>query len=83
MVSEDLLNELAIVYYTSYDFPRNGNYTDEDFLLISQKKEDWKALSIDEKNIIKEKARSWAEAYKQRFPEQFEIISNNWRKIDW
>lgn len=83
MVSEELVNELAIVYYISKDFPSNGNYTNQDFEVLHQKKQQWKVLPEEERNLIRSETMLWIEAYKEKFPEQFAIVENTWKKINW
>jgi hypothetical protein len=83
MVNEDFVNEIAFIYYITHDFPRYGNYKNEDFEEIERKKEEWKLLSEEQKAEIRENALSWIQAYQQRFPDQYTIVSSNWKKIDW
>lgn len=43
----------------------------------------WKAFSDTEKQEWRDKAATWLEDYKNKFPHHYEKLAASWKKIDW
>ncbi len=81
-MDQEFLNELALVYYISYDFPQL-QYSEKDFFVLNQRKNDWKSFSETEKKIYLDKVKEWCDHYNSAYPNQLQYVVKGWKKINW
>ena len=82
MLSQDFLEEMAFLYYISYDFPQL-QYSSAEFENVAQKKNQWQTLSETKKDEFRQKALQWVNDYQLKFPGKIEVVEGNWKKINW
>jgi len=84
---EDVATTLYVGYNYSYTVDATTYYTTSvpngsanDWRHELQK---WKNLAEEEKQVWRDKASVWLEAYQQRYPHHYDKIIAGWKKIDW